>query len=91
MQSQHAILSGADEKGGENVLVTHADDHEDDHELVRRRRLPFSTRAVEGLSLKAKLTIRKAYGFKAFDSLQIVFCHTLGNLPESPNGSGRFC
>ncbi|EQD80439.1 transposase IS204/IS1001/IS1096/IS1165 family protein, partial [mine drainage metagenome] len=50
----------------------------------------LSSGAVEGLNLKAKLTMRKAYGFKSLDSLQIALYHTLGNLPEPPNGSHRF-
>ena len=42
----------------------------------------ISCGAVEGLNLKAKLTMRKAYGFKSLECLQIALYHTLGNLPE---------
>jgi transposase len=51
----------------------------------------LSSGAVEGMNLKAKLAMRKAYGFKSLESLQIAFYHTLGNLPEPPGGSHRFC
>ena len=46
--------------------------------------------AVEGLNLKAKLTIRKAYGFKSLECLKIALYHTLGKLPE-PLCQNRFC
>ncbi len=42
----------------------------------------LSSGAVEGLNLKAKLTIRKAYGFKSPECLKIALYHTLGKLPE---------
>ena len=38
--------------------------------------------AVKGLNLKAKMTIRRAYGFKSPECLKIALYHTLGNLPE---------
>lgn len=50
----------------------------------------LSCGAVEGLNLKAKLTIRKAYGFKSLRCLQIALYHTLGDLPE-PLCHLRFC
>lgn len=42
----------------------------------------LSSGAVEGLNLKAKLTIRKAYGFKSPECLIVALYHTLGKLPE---------
>lgn len=51
----------------------------------------LSSGAVEGLNLKAKLAMRKAYGFKSLDSLQVALYHTLGNLPEPSEGTHRFC
>jgi transposase len=42
----------------------------------------LSSGAVEGLNLKAKLTIRKAYGFKSPECLKVALYHTLGKLPE---------
>jgi len=50
----------------------------------------LSSGAVEGLNLKAKLTIRKAYGFRTVKCLQVALYHTLGNLPE-PLCNHRFC
>jgi len=45
---------------------------------------------VEGLNLKAKLAMRKAYGFRNVETLQITLYHTLGKLPE-PNIGYKFC
>ena len=45
---------------------------------------------VEGLNLKAKLAMRKAYGFRNVKTLQIALYHTLGNLPE-PKITHGFC
>ncbi len=50
----------------------------------------ISTAAVEGLNNKAKLTIRKAYGFRGYKCLEIALYHTLGKLPE-PEFTHRFC
>lgn len=50
----------------------------------------LSSGAVEGLNLKAKLTMRKAYGFKSTKCLQVALYHTLGELPE-PVVIHRFC
>ena len=50
----------------------------------------LSSGAVEGLNLKAKLTMRKAYGFKTLKCLEIALYHTLGELPD-PEYGHRFC
>lgn len=50
----------------------------------------LSSGTVEGLNLKAKLTMRKAFGFKTLECLQIALYHTLGALPE-PDYHHRFC
>jgi len=50
----------------------------------------LSSGAVEGLNLKAKLTIRKAYGFKSIRCLQVALYQTLGDLPE-PLCLHKFC
>lgn len=50
----------------------------------------LSSGVVEGLNNKAKLTMRKAYGFKEFETTQIAFFHQLGHLPE-PKSTHRFC
>ena len=46
--------------------------------------------AVEGFNNKAKLTSRKAYGYRSFDVLKISLYHTLGDLPE-PEFTHKFC
>ena len=49
-----------------------------------------SAGSVEGLNNKAKLTIRKAYGFRTYEAIEIALYHTLGDLPES-NFTHEFC
>jgi hypothetical protein len=44
---------------------------------------------IEGLNNKAKLTMRKAYGFRTFPVIELVLYHALGKLPE-PNVAHRF-
>lgn len=48
----------------------------------------LSSGAVEGLNLKAKLTMRKSFGFRSTDSLKIALYHTLANLPDPPGTHG---
>ena len=55
-----------------------------------RARGQISAAAVEGLNNKAKLTTRKAYGFRSYRCLEIALYHTLGQLPE-PEVTHRFC
>ena len=50
----------------------------------------FSSGAVEGLNTKAKLTMRKFYGFRTYRAMEIALYHTPGALPE-PNLTHRFC
>ena len=42
----------------------------------------YSSGAVEGMNLKAKLALRKAYGFRSYKSYELALYHSLGNLPE---------
>ena len=49
----------------------------------------LSSGVVEGFNNKAKLTIKKAYGFKNEKYLQYALYHTLGKLPE-PKMTHRF-
>ena len=42
----------------------------------------LSSGTVEGLNNKAKVTMRRAYGFKTAEAAKIALYHTLGNLPE---------
>ena len=46
--------------------------------------------AVEGFNNKAKITSRRAYGYRSFDVMKIALYHTLGDLPE-PEFTHRFC
>jgi len=44
---------------------------------------------VEGLNNKAKVTMRKSYGFRTFNTTEIALYHVLGKLPE-PQLAHRF-
>ena len=46
-----------------------------------RARGEFSAGCVEGMNGKAKLTMKKAYGFKSFNVAEVALLHTLGKLP----------
>lgn len=50
----------------------------------------ISAGAVEGLNLKAKLTMRKAFGFRTFEGIETALYHQLGHLPE-PEFTHEFC
>jgi transposase len=50
----------------------------------------LSSGVVEGFNTKAKLTSRKAFGFRTFHGAEIALYHTLGALPE-PKFTHRFC
>ena len=50
----------------------------------------ISSGIVEGFNNKAKLSIRKAYGFRTYHGMEIALFHALGALPE-PEGTHRFC
>lgn len=54
-----------------------------------KARKQFSSGVVEGLNNKAKVTIRRSYGFRTFPVLEIALYHTLGKLPE-PKLAHRF-
>jgi len=41
-----------------------------------------SSGVVEGLNNKAKVTMRKSYGFRTFRVLELALHHSLGKLPE---------
>lgn len=55
-----------------------------------RARGKVSAGAVEGLNNKAKLTTRKAYGFRTYEGIETALYHTLGALPE-PESTHEFC
>ena len=50
----------------------------------------ISNGSVEGMNTKAKLALRKAYGFKSYETIEIALYHQLGKLPE-PTRTHRFC
>jgi transposase len=54
-----------------------------------RARKQFSSGVIEGLNNKAKVTMRKAYGFRTFRMTEIALYHALGKLPE-PTLTHRF-
>jgi transposase len=49
----------------------------------------ISSGAVEGFNNKAKLTMRRAYGFRTYRAIELALYHTLGHLPE-PKAAHRF-
>lgn len=50
----------------------------------------LSSGVVEGFNTKAKLTLRKSYGFRTYRAMEIALYHALGALPE-PEFTHRFC
>ena len=49
----------------------------------------ISSGVVEGLNNKAKVTMRKSYGFRTFRVTELALYHVLGRLPE-PELTHRF-
>lgn len=54
-----------------------------------RARGTISAGVVEGFNNKAKLTTKKAYGFRTYEAVEIALYHQLGNLQE-PEFTQRF-
>ena len=54
-----------------------------------RARKQFSSGVIEGLNNKAKVTMRKAYGYRTFRITELALYHVLGKLPE-PQLAHRF-
>jgi transposase len=50
----------------------------------------ISSGTVEGFNNKAKLAMRKAYGFREYETIELALYHQLGKLPE-PEFTHRFC
>ena len=50
----------------------------------------ISAGTVEGFNTKAKLTLRKSYGFRTYRAMEIALYHGLGALPE-PRVTHRLC
>jgi hypothetical protein len=47
-----------------------------------RAQAQISSGVVEGLNNKAKVTMRRSYGFRTFRILELALYHSLGKLPE---------
>lgn len=54
-----------------------------------RARKQYSSGIVEGFNNKAKLTLKKAYGYKSYRLLEMALYHTLGDLPV-PKSTHRY-
>jgi transposase len=50
----------------------------------------MSSGVVEGLNGKVKLTMRKSYGFRTSEAIELALYHNFGKLPE-PESTHRFC
>lgn len=50
----------------------------------------LSSGVVEGLNNKAKVTMRKSYGFRTFRVLELALYHSLGKLPEPESAHDFF-
>jgi transposase len=50
----------------------------------------ISSGIVEGFNNKAQLTMRKSYGFREYETVELALYHQLGNLPQ-PELAHRFC
>lgn len=55
-----------------------------------RARGALSNGIVEGFNGKARVTTKKAFGYRTCEALEIALYHTLGDLPE-PKLTHRFC
>ena len=86
----HYLLSGVYRELGEAELAK--------QELRKHRELILnyfrahkllSSGVVEGLNNKAKVTMRKSYGFRTFRALELALYHSLGKLPE-PEATHEF-
>lgn len=56
-----------------------------------RARGLFAAGATEGFNNKARVTTRKAYGFRTYEHAEIALYHALGDLPEPDWLTHRFC
>jgi len=75
---------------GGAVAAVHAPGHGQWHELnYFRAKKQFSSGVIEGLNNKAKVTLRKAYGYRTFRIAELSLYHVLGRLPE-PKLAHRF-
>jgi transposase len=50
----------------------------------------ISAGIIEGFNNKAKLTMRKSYGFREYETIELALYHQLASLPQ-PQSTHRFC
>jgi len=50
----------------------------------------ISSGTVEGFNNKVKLTMRKSYGFRTANAIEIALLHNLGDWPQ-PGFTRKFC
>jgi transposase len=65
-------------------------DHETELLNWIRARHKLAMGATEGFNNKARITTRKAYGFRTYEHAEIALYHSLGNLPEPDWLTHRF-
>lgn len=65
-------------------------DHEPELLNWFRARGQFAAGATEGFNNKARITTRKAYGFRTYEHAEIALYHSLGNLPEPERLAHKF-
>lgn len=75
--ADHAIANRADEEDCPQFAQT----PRSDPQLLQGEK-EFSSGVVEGLNNKAKVTMRRSYGFRTFRVLELALYHSLGKLPE---------
>jgi transposase len=56
-----------------------------------RARHAFAAGATEGFNNKARITTRKANGFRTYEHAEVALYHALGDLPEPDWLTHRFC
>jgi hypothetical protein len=77
--SNHALANRAHENGRPDRMLRR---HRPLLMNYFKARKQFSSGVVEGLNNKAKVTMRRSYGFRTFRVLELALYHTLGKLPE---------
>ena len=76
------------EESGIEPMIKEAKSIEKHKELILnwfRAKKCFSSGIVEGLNNKAKVTVRKSYGFRTYKVQRLALYHSLGDLPEPPD------
>ena len=77
MLSNHAQPYRADEEDGPHLA--HPPRSAVNYFKTRKQ---FSSGVIEGLNNKAKVTMRRSYGFRTFRILDLALYPSLGQLPE---------